>query len=351
MQPEAESIPVAEQDPRFDADDDRASVNQGDEEDDYELGEGVHADDPDWAEKLLQEAMLVTPEAATTSNRVLVTMLDVVEWAKVESKHDVGKEMAKEGIYTRMRAYMTYRVDNGRKVQPVGEAEKIVHMNWNTLTQLRWDLVGLVTHKAAPAFTTEARREVIEELCVLSNHLKMKYGLHSQTSRAIPLGRPELLLMIKSCYDYPASWEVALQETTLFLMFWYTSVRPGSLLPTKTYKHHLTWKDIEVKPIYLNGVGADKGHLVLYGFSVNITIDTFKGYQYLQGMNLVYQARPVTQAKNILIDLDNTAMALALRRGLVEGYRNMESLRLDRPRIIRRTADGLKAPVFVAKMY
>lgn len=101
--------------------------------------------------------------------------------------------------------------------------------------------------------------------------------------------------------------------------------------------------------VYVKGTGQDVGKNVLYGFFVWVTIDTFKGYQYLQSMSIAYPVRPTTSASNFLIDLGMPLMALAFRRKLVKGYTSNDQLKYDGPHNIEWKEEAMEERVFLAK--
>jgi hypothetical protein len=115
------------------------------------------------------------------------------------------------------------------------------------------------------------------------------------------------------------------------------------------YGYFLPWKNITIKTLYVDDIGNGHGDMILYGFFVWINIDTFKGYQYLQSLSIDYAVRPTTNAKNHLLDLGWTLMALALLRGLVEGITCAEDVKYEGHRVIQFKKEALEAPVFLAK--
>lgn len=46
---------------------------------------------------------------------------------------------------------MIFRVENARTVEDVEGNITKVHMAWDTLSQLRWDLTGIIIQEASPA--------------------------------------------------------------------------------------------------------------------------------------------------------------------------------------------------------
>lgn len=189
----------------------------------------------------------------------------------------------------------------------------------------------------------------VDHMLVQSQGLKSRHGLKSTVSKAVHIGRGEVLLAVRSCLQDVINWELALQEVALLLVFWYVGNRPGSLLPSKIYAYFLPWKNITIKPVYVDDFGNGEGDKIFYGFFVWIRIDTFKGFQYHQSLGLDYAIRPMSKAKNHLLDLGNALVALALRRGIVKGYKRAEDFKYRGPRVIQFEDHALEEPVFLAR--
>lgn len=325
---------------------------------------------PKWAKKIAQDAMLALPYAVSTSLRILLLLVDLMAFVAISFPKSVGKELAKRGLVgtwqlvqnrricpndeprlclERIIQYMIYRVEARREVQTVDGKENTLRLSWGTLTQIRWDLFSILSHKASPPLSSEEMAAAGKKLRSTADHLKNQYDLNSKVTRALQIGRTALMLMIKDCITRPLSWEAALQEVTLYLVFWYLGIRPGSLLPTSSYSFYLTWKQIKVRTIYVDGTGKDKGQKVLYGFFVLITINAFRGYQHLQSLEMEYAVRPTTSKSSWKTDLGIFLMSLALRRGYVKGYTTVDELRYDGPNEIEWTDEALDQPVFLRK--
>lgn len=243
---------------------------------------------------------------------------------------------------------MVYRVDNARNVGTVEQPIK-KHMAYSSLQRIRWDLTAIAVHKSVPSLSLPEKHLVTEELRVLTQYLKQKYELDSVMRKAVSIGRTETMIAVKHCLEDPNDFEAAIQEVVLLLVHWYIGARPGSILPTKVYNYYLPWKNILLRPIYVPGQGPDTGKMSLYGFFAVITLDTFKGFQYLQSLEISYPVRPTIQPKNLMLDLGNALMALAFRRNIVEGYASIEELRYDGPRVIRWKSNAVNDPVFLTR--
>lgn len=184
--------------------------------------------------------------------------------------------------------YMTNCVERERSVRQPDGSTRVVRIAPRTLMTLRWDLRKVAVHKAVPPMTAQERAILEQQLQSHGAYLETAYQLKNPTRKQAILGKLELKLMIESLLDEPNSWDVATQSVLLHLVFFHTGCREGSILVTKTYKSFLKWKDSKVEPIYVPGMEEDgeENDMVLYGFTVTITLDTFKGYQYLKSLEV-----------------------------------------------------------------
>lgn len=183
---------------------------------------------------------------------------------------------------------MEARVENARDVRQGNKTVK-KHMMYSTLRTLRFDLRKLARHKANPPMTRE-ELEALDELMVGQvAYLKQEYKLDGRRTKAAIFGKHECRAVIEDLLEYPESWDVAVQSTLLHLVLFHSGLREGSIFPTKTYNGYLKWKQVRIEPIYRPGLAEDgeEGMMVLYGFRVIITIISFKGYQYLESLEIV----------------------------------------------------------------
>lgn len=201
------------------------------------------------------------------------------------SRHSVCSPRASSA---RFADYLTYRIDNKVKIEKPGQAAISGTKAWSTVKGWCWDLTSLGKHKASPRMSQEDLAVFTESLRQHAQQLKIRYKLRPKPVKAIRLGRSEIKLMITTAFDFPESWDVALQDALLVLTFSYIGCRPGSVLPTALYTYFVPWKNISAKPIYRPGTGQDAGKMVLDGYWVIVRLDTFKGYQYLQSLDLEY---------------------------------------------------------------
>lgn len=113
---------------------------------------------------------------------------------------------------------MTSRLDNAKEVETVQGEKKKVRISRATLSGIRWDLTGIAVNKSVPPLTPEEQKSFARGMLVQAQGLKSRYGLNSISCKAVQIGRNEIVLAIKSCYEQVLNWDLALQEVSLMLL-------------------------------------------------------------------------------------------------------------------------------------
>lgn len=117
--------------------------------------------------------------------------------------------------------------------------------------------------------------------------------------------------LIEIIYDeFRETPALAVQWHALILAFFYTGGRGGSLLRTGRYNEFITWRDVVFRP------AADE-HGTVIGIGVNLTLRNWKGYHKGRRLRVTYKLKPITNEKNLLLDIAAPLLLMALERELL----------------------------------